>query len=182
MTSRRKWTFCEWEIAVLILRTIKFNWLRILHTIRNSNKSHVKNIQWFLPIPFSICQVRVSWPLSSQNAAFNDTRAPFNLFDISPECNFLLLFWRNVSNQLDFSQGPAYCPVTVAEFAVLIKIVTRLRGEVTRLSPCLIWRPDNVDILQWKTMEPLCRAATCHHPPAVSSPQLQIWSELSVPF
>ena len=100
--------------------------------------------------------------------------------------NFLLLFWRNVPNQLDFSQGPAYCPVTVAEFAVLIKIVTRLRVEVTRLSPCLIWHPDNVDILQWKTMEPLCRAATCHHPPAwqssLSSPQLRIWSEVFVPF
>ena len=181
MTSRRKWTFCEWEIAVLILRTIKFNWLRILHTIRNSNKSHVKNIQWFLPIPFSICQVRVSWLFSSQNAAFNDTRAPFNLFDISPECNagqFSSSFLKKCFyNQPDFSQGPAYCPVTVAEFAVLIKIVTRLRGEVTRLSPCLIWHPDNVDILQWKTMELLCRAATCHHPP-----QLQIWSELSVPF
>lgn len=49
---------------------------------------------------------------------------------------------------------------------VLIKIVTRLRGEVTRLSRCLIWHPDNTDILQWKTKEALCRAAMCHPPPA----------------
>ena len=51
----------------------------------------------------------------------------------------------------------------MAEFAVLIKMVTRLRREVTRLSLCLIWRSDNVDILQCKTMEALCRAAMCHH-------------------
>ena len=93
--------------CVLILRTIKFNWLHILHTIRNSNKSYVKNIQWFLPIPFSTCQVRVSWLLDSQNAAFNDTRAPFNLFDIAAEFERGLKVTQDNLLLLDFRQGPS---------------------------------------------------------------------------
>ena len=54
----------NWEKTLLTLRTTN----SIDYTIRNSSKSYVKNIQWFLPIPFSNCQVRVSWLLGALNA------------------------------------------------------------------------------------------------------------------
>ena len=162
MTSKRKSQF-EWENPVLILRTIKFNWLHILHTtIRNSNKSYVKNIQWFLPIPFSICQVRVSWLLDSQNAAFNDTRAPFNFVW------YRGWVWERVESNAGqftsfrFSPRPSLLSSAHGWVCrVLIKIVTRLRWQ----DYLGVWS-DNRDILQWKTKEALCRAAMCHPPPA----------------